>query len=160
MPAKLLHSCPTLCDPIDCSPPGFSVHGILQVREWVAMPSSRGIFPTQGSNSGLPHCRQILHHLSHHGSPGQFLLPGKIPLHFFRTPKGLMRGLGFQSSMPYWGAGGQGCGDGHHCPSQPMPAGVAQGAQAPLRPAQLCPAHRSFRLLHAPGGPTLAHTCF
>ena len=32
------------CDPIDCSPPGSSVHGILQARrlEWVAMPSSRG----------------------------------------------------------------------------------------------------------------------
>ena len=37
-------SCPTLCDPMDCSPPGSSVHGILQERvlEWVAMPSSRG----------------------------------------------------------------------------------------------------------------------
>ena len=36
--------CPTLCDPMDCSPPGSSVHGILQERilEWVAMPSSRG----------------------------------------------------------------------------------------------------------------------
>ena len=36
--------CPTLCDPINCSPPGSSVHGILQVRilECVAMPSSRG----------------------------------------------------------------------------------------------------------------------
>ena len=34
----------TLCDPMDCSPLGFSVHGILQARmlEWVAMPSSRG----------------------------------------------------------------------------------------------------------------------
>ena len=32
----------TFCDPMDCSPPGFSVHGILQARilEWVAMPSS------------------------------------------------------------------------------------------------------------------------
>ena len=37
-------SCLTLCDPVDCSPPGSSVHGILQARilEWVAMPSSRG----------------------------------------------------------------------------------------------------------------------
>ena len=37
-------SCPTLCDPMDCSPPGSSVPGILQARtlEWVAMPSSRG----------------------------------------------------------------------------------------------------------------------
>ena len=42
--AQSLQSCPTLCDPMDCSPPGSSVHGILQVRilEWVAMPSSRG----------------------------------------------------------------------------------------------------------------------
>ena len=37
-------SCPTLCDLINCCPPGSSVHGILQARimEWVAMPSSRG----------------------------------------------------------------------------------------------------------------------
>ena len=42
--ARLLQSCPTLCDPVDCSLPGFSVHGILQARvlERVAMPSSRG----------------------------------------------------------------------------------------------------------------------
>ena len=38
--AKLLQSCPTLCDPMNCSPPGSSVHGMLQARilEWVAMP--------------------------------------------------------------------------------------------------------------------------
>ena len=43
-PAKWLQSSPTLCDPVDCSPPGSSVPGILQARipEWVAMPSSRG----------------------------------------------------------------------------------------------------------------------
>ena len=37
-------SCPTLCNPMDCSPPGSSVHGILQARilEWVAVPFSRG----------------------------------------------------------------------------------------------------------------------
>ena len=37
-------SFPTLCDPMDCSQPGFSLHGILQARilEWIAMPSSRG----------------------------------------------------------------------------------------------------------------------
>ena len=42
--AQSLQSCLTLCDPIDCSPPGSSVHAILQARmlEWVAMPSSRG----------------------------------------------------------------------------------------------------------------------
>ena len=41
--AKSLQSCPTLCDPMDCSLPGFSVHGILQARtlEWVAISFSR-----------------------------------------------------------------------------------------------------------------------
>ena len=55
---------------LDYSPPGSSVHGILQARilEWVAIPLSRGIFPTQGSNPGLWHCRQILYCLSHQGN--------------------------------------------------------------------------------------------
>ena len=62
-------SCPALCDPMDCSLPGSSVHGILQARilEWVAIP--QGIFPTQGSNPSFLHCRQILYSLSHQGSP-------------------------------------------------------------------------------------------
>ena len=52
---KSFQSWPNVCDPTGCSPPGFSVHGILQARilEWVAMPSSRGIFPSQGSNPHL-----------------------------------------------------------------------------------------------------------
>ena len=43
-------SCLTLCDPVDCSPPGSSVHGILPARilEWVAIPFSRGF-----SNPGI-----------------------------------------------------------------------------------------------------------
>ena len=58
--AKLLQLCP----------PGSSVLGVLQARilEWVAMSSSRGIFPTQGSSPGLLHCRQIPYCLSHQGS--------------------------------------------------------------------------------------------
>ena len=42
--AKSLQLCPTLCNPMDYSPPGSSVHGVLQagILEWVAMPSSRG----------------------------------------------------------------------------------------------------------------------
>ena len=49
--------CPTLCDPMDGSPPGSPVPGILQARtlEWAAISFSRGIFPTQESNPGLPH---------------------------------------------------------------------------------------------------------
>ena len=52
-----------------CSLPRSSVLGIFQARilEWVALSFSRGIFPTQGSNPGLPHCRQILYQLSHQG---------------------------------------------------------------------------------------------
>ena len=40
--------CPTLGDPMDCSPPGSSVHGVSQARilEWVTMPFSKGIFPS------------------------------------------------------------------------------------------------------------------
>ena len=64
--------CLTVCDPMDCSPPGSSVHGIFQARilEWVVIPSSR-IFPIQGSNPRLLH---ILHWqvdslpLSHRGN--------------------------------------------------------------------------------------------
>ena len=61
-------SCPTLCNPMDCSPPGSSVHGILQARvlKWVVIPFSRGSpVRSQGSNPGLLHCRQILYHLRH-----------------------------------------------------------------------------------------------
>ena len=57
-------SCPTVCNPADCRPSGSSVHGILQARilEWVAISHFllQGIFPTQGSNLGLLHYRQIL----------------------------------------------------------------------------------------------------
>ena len=40
----ITQSCPTLCNPMDYSPPGSSVHGIIQTRilQWVVMPSSRG----------------------------------------------------------------------------------------------------------------------
>ena len=57
-------SCLTLCDPMDCSPPGSSVHGILQARtlEWVAMPSSTG--SSQGLNPGFLHCRRMLYRLN------------------------------------------------------------------------------------------------
>ena len=63
-------SCLTLCNPMDCSLPESSVHGILQARileSRLPFPL-QGIFPIQGSNPGLPHCRQILYHLSGQGS--------------------------------------------------------------------------------------------
>ena len=72
MKVKVLvsQSCPNLCDSMDCSPPGSSVHGILPARilEWVAMPFSRGSFrPRNLSDPDIQHCRQILYHLSYLG---------------------------------------------------------------------------------------------
>ena len=64
--AKITQLCPTLCDPMDGSPwnsPGQnSGVGSLSLLQ--------GIFPPQGSNLDLPHCRWILYQLSHKGSPG------------------------------------------------------------------------------------------
>ena len=70
-------SCPTLCDPMDCSPPGSSVHGILQARilEWVAMAFSRGSSRSRESNPSLPYYRQILYCLSYLGSPSLISTP-------------------------------------------------------------------------------------
>ena len=52
--AQLLHSCPTLSHPMDCSPPGSSVHGILQQEYWGGSPCPPpGILPTQGTNQRL-----------------------------------------------------------------------------------------------------------
>ena len=53
-----LQSCLTLSDPMDCSLPGCSVHGILQARilEWAAMPSSRGSFPPRDQTQVSRHC--------------------------------------------------------------------------------------------------------
>ena len=64
-------SCPTLCKSMDCSPPGSSVHGdSLGKNTGVGCHALlQGVFSTQGLNPGLPHCRQILYHLSHWGNP-------------------------------------------------------------------------------------------
>ena len=71
--AKSLQSCPTLCDPMDCSPPGSSVHGTLQTRtlEWVAIPP-----PGDLSNPGIqpmypvtPVLQVDFSQLSHQGNP-------------------------------------------------------------------------------------------
>ena len=57
------------CVRLLATPPGSSVHGIFQARvpEWVAISLLQEIFPTQGLNLGLMHCRQMLYHLSHQG---------------------------------------------------------------------------------------------
>ena len=68
--AKSLQSCPTLCNPIDGSPPGSPIPGELS-RKNTGVGCHfhlQGIFLTQGSNPVLPHCRQTLYCLSHQGS--------------------------------------------------------------------------------------------
>ena len=74
------HSGPTLCDPMDCSPPGSSVHGDSPDKntEVDSQALLQGIFPTQELNSGLLHCRQILYHLGHQGSPWIYTATCKI----------------------------------------------------------------------------------
>ena len=59
--------CPTLCNPMDYSPPGSSVHEDSPDKSTGVGRHAllQGIFPTQGSNSGLPHYRQTLYQLSH-----------------------------------------------------------------------------------------------
>ena len=74
MSTKSLQSCPTLCDPMDCRPPGSSVHGILQARimEWVTMPfSKRSSQPRDRSCVSYVSCmgRQVLYHYHHLGRP-------------------------------------------------------------------------------------------
>ena len=76
-------SCLILCDPMDCSPPGSSVHGDSPGKNTGVGCHAllQGIFPTQGSNPGLLHCRWILYRLSHQESPKE----QNWDLHFEQT---------------------------------------------------------------------------
>ena len=68
----IAQSCLTLCNPMDCSLPGFSVHGDSPGKntEVGGLPCPPPMdFLNQGLNQGLPHCRWILYHLRHQGSP-------------------------------------------------------------------------------------------
>ena len=72
--AKSLQSCPTLCNPMNCSPPASSAHGILQARilEWVSIPSSRGFAQPRGQTQvSCISCigRQVLYHWYQLASP-------------------------------------------------------------------------------------------
>ena len=102
--SEVAQSCLTLCDPMDCNLPGSSVHGILQARilEWVAISFSRGSSQprdqTQGSNPGLPHCRQTLYPLSHQGSLKPELL-------LLQISKGGQETLALDHCLPTQGLG-------------------------------------------------------
>ena len=71
IPSLVTQSCPTLCDPTDCSPPGSSVHEYSPGKNTGVGCHAllQGIFSTQGLNPGLPQGRRILYHLRHQGSP-------------------------------------------------------------------------------------------
>ena len=69
--SEVAQSCPTLCDPVDCSPPRSSVHGIFQARvlKWIAVSFSRG-FSRPRDRSQFSHIiSKMLYHLSHQGNP-------------------------------------------------------------------------------------------
>ena len=67
--SEVAQLCLTLCNPMDSSLPGSSVHHIPGKNTGVGCHSLlQGIFPTLGLNPGLPHCRQTLYRLSHQGS--------------------------------------------------------------------------------------------
>ena len=94
--SEVAQSCPTLCDPMDCSPPGSSVHGILQARilEWVARPFARGSFWPRGSiHVSYISCigKRVYYHEWHLGSPRKFLeeeikaQTGSLTFYFFTS---------------------------------------------------------------------------
>ena len=67
----IAQSCQILGDPMNCSHPGSSVHGHSPGKNTgvVCHALLQGLFSTQGMNLGIQHCRPILYHLSHQGSP-------------------------------------------------------------------------------------------
>ena len=123
MHAKLLQSCPTFCDPVGCSPPGFSDHGILQVKilEWVTIPFSKG--SSRPRDQTHVSCssyigRWVLYPLSHQGSPllwnlccgwlgaGGTIKPGAV-WGFFLAEKWIRqvelgRERGYRASVGWW----------------------------------------------------------
>ena len=76
--SEVTQSCPTLCDPMDCSLPGSSVHGIFQARilEWAAISFSKGSSQPRDQTQVSCIVGRCFYHLSHQGSPREGS-PGK-----------------------------------------------------------------------------------
>ena len=67
---KVAQLCPTLCDSMECSPPGSSVHGILQEEYWSGLSfPSQGDFPDTGIKPGFPAWQADSLPLGHLGKP-------------------------------------------------------------------------------------------
>ena len=93
-------SCLILCDPMDCSPSGSSSMEFSGKNTGVGSLSLlQGIFPTQGSNPGLPHCRQILYLPSHRGSAIELFRGSPSGVDWSRLPTAAVkeRFIGFLS---------------------------------------------------------------
>ena len=89
-------SCLTLCNPMDCSPPDFSVPGILKNTGVGCHSLLQEIFPTQKWNPGLPHCRHFLYHLSHQGHSNQLYSSIKFKKNLFLSVDFQIRRSGVQ----------------------------------------------------------------
>ena len=97
MRAKSLQSCPTLCDPMDCSPPGASVHGIFQARvmEWAVISFSRGSSRPRGQ-PGSPALQADSYHLDR----GEGRRESSRMLGRSRLPVGLVKLSGGRGAEP------------------------------------------------------------
>ena len=90
-----------LCNPMDCSLPGSSVHFPGNSTGVDCHFLLQGIFPTQGSNPGLSHCRQMLYCLSHQGSQ---LLLGTVSKYISGAYKGFwFKFMGPEHMLPFLG---------------------------------------------------------
>ena len=97
---SVVQSCPTL-RPMDCSPPGSSVCGDSPGKNTgvgchVLL---QGIFPTQGLNPGLRHCRRVLYHLSHRRSP--YRLGYNVNIILICTGKQKTHFIGLEPKLQY-----------------------------------------------------------
>ena len=95
--ATRLQSCLTLCDRMNYSPSGSSVHGDSPGKNtgMGCHALLQGIFPTQRWNPGLLHCRWILHQLSYQGSPKKGPSMCRCRSRAFRKRQGPQRKRGF-----------------------------------------------------------------
>ena len=98
--SEVARSCPTFCDPMDCSLPGSSVQGFSRQEYWSGHFLLQEILLTQGLNPGLQHCRQTLYHLSHQGSPS--IYQQAITMSFFENIKETGRYVSYRTNYFYF----------------------------------------------------------